>query len=120
MYFRIVNVSSSALVLANFSINDLSMDHRGMGIGNLAPYSNSKFANALFTKELGERLAGSNVTTFTLCPGLVNTYLSQAYYSDDGLQNRLVQGVLSLVGLSVEDVMFYTFFKYKKVRHMGF
>lgn len=91
-----------------------------MGIGNLAPYSNSKFANALFTKELGERLAGSNVTTFTLCPGLVNTYLSQAYYSDDGLQNRLVQGVLSLVGLSVEDVMFYTFFKYKKVRHMGF
>ena len=38
-------------------------------------YSNSKLANVLFSKELGKRLAGSGVTTYSLHPGAIMTDL---------------------------------------------
>jgi len=36
-------------------------------------YANSKYANILFSKELGSRLLGTKVNTYAVCPGLVET-----------------------------------------------
>jgi len=40
-------------------------------------YFQSKLANALFSKELGKRLKGTLVQTFTVCPGVVATDISR-------------------------------------------
>lgn len=44
---------------------------------NLLAYSNSKLCNVLFTRELANRLEGTNVTCYCLHPGVVETELSR-------------------------------------------
>ncbi|OXA42601.1 retinol dehydrogenase 12 [Folsomia candida] len=100
---RIVNVSSSGFIMANFSIKDLRMSKLGLGLGTFAPYCNSKLANVLFTKELSKRLADTRVKTFSVCPGLVNTNLANGYYANENLQHYLIKGSLGCIGLSGED-----------------
>lgn len=41
------------------------------------PYSNSKLANLHFAKELSNRLEGTNVNVYALCPGWVKTDLAR-------------------------------------------
>jgi len=48
-----------------------------IGPGN-KPYSDSKLANALFSKELAMRLEGTGVRTYALCPGIVSTGLADS------------------------------------------
>lgn len=40
-------------------------------------YSNSKLGNALFNKELGKRLTGTGVHSYSLCPGMVFTNIGK-------------------------------------------
>lgn len=44
-----------------------------LGFQNSLPYNNSKLANSLFMMELSRRLQGTEVNTYSLCPGLVST-----------------------------------------------
>ena len=66
---RIVTVASRAHYRARgLNWEALRKPTRGLA---MAAYSNSKLANVLFSAELGRRLAGSGLTTYSLHPGVV-------------------------------------------------
>lgn len=87
--------------MANLDLNNLMMENVGLGLGNTMPYNNSKFANALFNKELAKRLQGSRVKTYSVCPGLANSNIFQ-HYSQAGKLTMLM-GQLTFF-LSVDKV----------------
>ncbi|KAM4627163.1 dehydrogenase/reductase SDR family member 13-like isoform 2-T2 [Polymixia lowei] len=72
---RVVNVAS---VGHNFGTIDFDClkTHKALGIGNsflkvMKIYCNSKLCNVLFTHELARRLQGTDVTCYSLHPGIV-------------------------------------------------
>ncbi|XP_019879193.2 retinol dehydrogenase 11 [Aethina tumida] len=65
---RIVNVSSIAAKQAKLDWDDLNA-HPGVH----AVYGNSKLMNILFTIELAKKLNGTEVTTYSLHPGVIET-----------------------------------------------
>jgi retinol dehydrogenase-12 len=67
---RIVNVASDAHYQAK-GINFGGLRNRTKGITGLPEYAVSKLCNVLFAAELGRRLAGTGVTTYSLHPGVV-------------------------------------------------
>ncbi|XP_022914542.2 retinol dehydrogenase 14-like isoform X2 [Onthophagus taurus] len=73
---RIVNVAALAGRLAgNIDLNDLNK-HPKDATGFYSPvqtYKNTKLCNILFTIELAKKLYGTNVTTNTLHPGIIDT-----------------------------------------------
>jgi NAD(P)-dependent dehydrogenase (short-subunit alcohol dehydrogenase family) len=70
---RVVNVSSRAHRRGALDFDDLSWKHRKYSA--LQAYSDSKLANILFTRELAERLADTDVTANCLHPGVVATHI---------------------------------------------
>lgn len=66
---RIVTVASRA----HYRVGRFDWDalRRPTGIPGFTEYSLSKLCNVLFSAELGRRLAGSGVTTYSLHPGVV-------------------------------------------------
>jgi NAD(P)-dependent dehydrogenase (short-subunit alcohol dehydrogenase family) len=73
---RIVNVASRAHRNQEMDFDDL-MSERGYRV--MRTYGRSKLANILFTRTLARRLAGSNVTTNCLHPGLIATGIGQTH-----------------------------------------
>jgi retinol dehydrogenase-13 len=72
---RIINVS--ALLYERFgpmNFDDLMMEN---GYNSLLSYSQSKLANILHARELARRLKGTQVTTYSLHPGVIRTELSR-------------------------------------------
>jgi NAD(P)-dependent dehydrogenase (short-subunit alcohol dehydrogenase family) len=69
---RIVTVASKAHYRAR-SIDWQAVRERTRTATGLREYGVSKLANVLFSAELGRRLAGSGVTTYSLHPGVVAT-----------------------------------------------
>jgi len=67
---RVVSVASDAHYQAK-GINFEALRSRTKGITGLPEYAVSKLCNVLFTAELGRRLAGTGVTTYSLHPGVV-------------------------------------------------
>jgi NAD(P)-dependent dehydrogenase (short-subunit alcohol dehydrogenase family) len=70
---RVVNVTSWFERFGRIDFDDLHAERKRYGA--LAAYYQSKLANALFTYELAERLAGTGVTVNCVDPGLVATDL---------------------------------------------
>jgi len=80
---RVVTVSAlAALHIGEIDIDDL-MNSKGYHHPWYPPwatyrrYANSKLANILFSRELGERLKGSGVTTYSLHPGVIQTDIAR-------------------------------------------
>ena len=69
---RIINVSSKAHLKGSMDFDNLNGRGRYNG---LAAYSQSKLANIMFTKELAQRLMGTQISSFALHPGVVNTHI---------------------------------------------
>ena len=69
---RIVTVASKAHYRAQ-GIDWQAVRERTRTLTGLQEYGVSKLANVLFSAELGRRLAGSGVTTYSLHPGVVAT-----------------------------------------------
>jgi retinol dehydrogenase 12 len=67
---RIVLVASDAHYQAK-GINFEALRNRTKGITGLPEYAVSKLCNVLYAAELGRRLAGTGVTTYSLHPGVV-------------------------------------------------
>ena len=67
---RVVNVSSRAHKRGEINFDDLMSEHRYKPHG---AYRQSKLANVLFTQALAKRLEETNVTTYSLHPGVVQT-----------------------------------------------
>jgi len=68
---RIVNVASDA----HKSVSDMAWDDLAFarGYSTIKAYGQSKLANILFTRELGRRLEGKNITVNSVHPGVVRT-----------------------------------------------
>ncbi|KAL7848816.1 hypothetical protein SRHO_G00204410 [Serrasalmus rhombeus] len=78
---RIVTVSSKFHERGNLDFSLLSA-HKEFGTGDsffdvLRIYSHSKLCNVLFTHELAKRLQGTNVTCYSLHPGVINSELAR-------------------------------------------
>jgi retinol dehydrogenase-12 len=67
---RVVNVASDSHYQAK-GISFEALRHRTRGITGLPEYATSKLCNVLHAAELGRRLAGTGVTTYSLHPGVV-------------------------------------------------
>lgn len=78
---RVVTVSSLAHLWGKVDFNCIST-HKDLALGNsdfalLRMYSHSKLCNILFTHELAKRLKGTNVTCYSLHPGLHSKHLTK-------------------------------------------
>lgn len=102
---RIVTVSSTNQLIADLDFDDIMLRKSAdLGFQNSLPYNNSKLANSLFTLELGQRLHGTGVTTYALCPGLVNT---QVFRSFSPFRKFYTKMNLFFAGLTPEQVHMY-------------
>ncbi|XP_076842753.1 dehydrogenase/reductase SDR family member 13-like [Brachyhypopomus gauderio] len=78
---RIITVSSLAHCWGKIDFDALAAN-RDLGSGRYSwqffhAYCNSKLCNVLFTYELAKRLKGTNVTCYSVHPGIVKTELSR-------------------------------------------
>lgn len=78
---RVVTLSSMAHRWGNIDFETLAVN-RHLGTGRYSwqffhAYCNSKLCNVLFTHELAKRLKGTNVTCYSVHPGVVRTELSR-------------------------------------------
>ncbi|KAM9777451.1 retinol dehydrogenase 12-like [Neosynchiropus ocellatus] len=78
---RVVTLSSMAHRWGSIDFEALEAD-RHLGTGGyswqfFAAYCSSKLCNVLFTRELARRLRGSDVTCYSVHPGIVRTQLSR-------------------------------------------
>lgn len=88
---RIVNVASMGHKLGTIDFDDLQAEKR---YDSLKAYNQSKLANILFTYELARRLAGSDLTTNCLHPGVVATNFGAGNATLFGLLVKLVKPFL--------------------------
>ena len=72
---RIVNVSSRAHERGKINLEDINFERRAYK--PMVAYEQSKLANVLFTLELIQRLRGTDVTCYSLHPGVVRTELGR-------------------------------------------
>lgn len=72
---RIINVSSLIYKWSRMDLNDIHYQNKPYKM--FEAYGISKLANIHFTRELSKRLKGSNITTFALHPGTVQTEISR-------------------------------------------
>lgn len=80
---RIITVSSMVYVQGNIDFDDLNWEKTPYSA--MRAYARSKLANILFTKELAERLKGTNVSAYCLHPGVISTelqrHMNETYFS---------------------------------------
>ncbi|XP_039221487.1 dehydrogenase/reductase SDR family member 13-like isoform X1 [Crotalus tigris] len=75
---RVVIVSSDAHLFGKIDFRTIHKPVEGMKKGTLS-YCNSKLANILHTRELANRLEGTNVTCYVVHPGLVRTEVFRSF-----------------------------------------
>lgn len=97
-YARIVNVSSGSHYKGKI---DLASFTENKGYFILKAYEQSKLANVLFTQELAERLAVTNVTVNALHPGFVKTDIGKK--GTQWYANLFWTISSNLTAISVED-----------------
>ncbi|XP_021953384.1 retinol dehydrogenase 11 isoform X2 [Folsomia candida] len=74
---RIVVVASTLSEKGRINFDDLLLEKEDPDKSKIHAYGNSKLANIVFAKELSERLVGSGVNVYALCPGWVKTDLAR-------------------------------------------
>jgi len=109
---RIINVGSLAHQNGVIDFDDLMMENKSakekylsMAKGISKPYANSKLANLMFTMELAERLKGTGVTSYCLCPGMVFTDVGRNI--DVSWVLKLMEPIFKILLKSPSEVTFY-------------
>ena len=102
---RIVCVSSVAHVSrtenrGQIDLDDLNFEKRPYD--RIAAYSQSKLANVLHAAELGRRLAGTNVSAFSVHPGWIRSNLVQ-HFGPPWVQNVLLRPFSRPLGMMNGD-----------------
>lgn len=67
---RVINVASEAHRSGTFDAENIQLTQ---GYNTFRAYGNSKLFNIMFAKELAKRTNGTNITSYSLHPGVVNT-----------------------------------------------
>jgi len=84
---RIINVSSSAHLVADIQYSDPGFSD-GETYNPILAYAQSKTANILFSVALNKRLGGKGVQSFALHPGAVDTGLAR-YFTPEMMKEGL-------------------------------
>ncbi|KAK7603181.1 hypothetical protein V9T40_003180 [Parthenolecanium corni] len=94
---RIVIVASSAHQFGDGKMHfeDINLDN---GYTPSHAYGRSKTANILFARELGKRLKGTGVTTYSLHPGIINTELGRHLHETYPWTSRLANFFIKSFG----------------------
>ncbi|CAG2106076.1 unnamed protein product, partial [Medioppia subpectinata] len=72
---RIVNVSSGAHIHGQIHLQNINL--RNGAYHSYFAYARSKLANVLFSRELAKRLRHSNINTYSIHPGVIQTELGR-------------------------------------------
>ena len=88
---RIIHVSSIAARFGSIHWDD--MNFTSCEYNSLKAYQQTKLMQVVFSRELGERLKGTGVTSNSLEPGIVKTGLSKGITDDPAMRKRLENGV---------------------------
>jgi NAD(P)-dependent dehydrogenase (short-subunit alcohol dehydrogenase family) len=89
---RIINVSCKIYKIGEINFNDLNSSQ---SYNEKEAYNQSKLANVLFTLELSELLNGTNISVFTVDPGVVETdILRHSSYAKSNTSGYLVAPLL--------------------------
>lgn len=88
---RVVVLSSAAHMgaMERLRTHDLNFEKEPGQFSPMKAYSQSKMANVLFAKELGERLRDSGITTYSLHPGVIATELNRHISESTNVLARL-------------------------------
>ena len=100
-------LTSMGHLVADFDPDDLNMEKdEYVGFAGSRPYANAKLCTVLFVKELAKRLAGTSVTVYGLCPGLVDT---EFFWDVKEFMYKFIYGELFLpiIGGTPEQVSCY-------------
>ena len=74
---RIINVSSLGHFSGTLNFDDM-MWKKGYSGGTA--YTRSKLANVMFSRELAKRLSGTDVTVYSLHPGVIHTEIGRHFF----------------------------------------
>ena len=88
---RIIHISSIAARFGSIHWDD--MNFTSSEYNSLKAYQQTKLMQVIFSRELGERLKGTGVTSNSLEPGIVKTGLSKGITDDPAMRKRLENGV---------------------------
>ena len=78
MGYRIVTITSGMLYYGKVDLEDIQMEKvTDFGDDNILAYSASKLEISIFMRELGKRLEKSGTTTYSVCPGFVDTDMTK-------------------------------------------
>lgn len=97
---RVISVSSTGCIYSKLDPDDLMLtgNSKSLGFMNTSPYTNSKFAQALFTKQLHKNYNEIGLKCYTVCPGLVNTDILRKGYIKSWVMWPVIQLGFLLVG----------------------
>ncbi|CAK1541985.1 unnamed protein product [Leptosia nina] len=90
---RVINVSSSGLLLGDINLEHMNDVGRYFDFGF---YCNAKLAVVLFSIEMNKRVKDSGVQVFSMDPGLIKTKFFRNY--DDGFWKTVLNGALAIFG----------------------
>lgn len=90
---RIVSVSSMAHTMGDVDISDLHFQN-GRSYGAWSAYGQSKLCNILFAKELADRYENTNISSFSLHPGVIQTNLIRHSLPEQGCLFYLYKGLV--------------------------
>ncbi|CAG2171504.1 unnamed protein product [Oppiella nova] len=91
---RVVTVSSCMHLLGDINIENIHL--RNGTYEPVKAYSNSKLANVLFSRELAKRLDKTNINTYSLHPGVIQTDIQRHSKSGDKANVGIVDRYFSL------------------------
>ena len=98
---RIINVSAKAHMWASISDFD-NLGNEELYRSHVA-YGLTKIANIAYTKELHRRYAASNVTSYSLHPGVVETDIQRHLFEKYPIVDKLVKILRPLVWIFVKN-----------------
>ena len=101
---RIINVSSLVHKWGDIDFNDLHGHKKNYDMDKA--YNQSKLANILFTKELAQRLANTNITVNSMEPGMVATDFGHEYTGFKRFMNKIWQPFMRTVEQGAETILY--------------
>jgi NAD(P)-dependent dehydrogenase (short-subunit alcohol dehydrogenase family) len=94
---RIINVSSVAHKRGSINFDDINSEK---SYDPKKAYSQSKLANILFTRQLGQLLKGTDVFAYAVHPGLVNTEITRHMSFYNSISAYIIKPILWVFLLS--------------------
>lgn len=97
---RVIIVSSITHSAGSIDLSDINWERKPYS--SASAYAQSKLANILFQQELTKRLRGTNVSTYSLHPGVVNSDIARHVGAKFGPLKPLIKPIMYFFSKDVE------------------